>query len=139
MLDVEVENWSLKTLQGDLVGEGNFSATNYDSDTQKWLIQIPQTLTPQTSYIFTVKYTGHIRENMLGFYRSYYYENNERKIIASTQFQQTEARRAFPNFDEPKFKATFKLRINRPISFGVSLSNTELEMDSYFDENLLDY
>lgn len=130
-----MESWSLKTLQDVEIIAGTFNPTTYDQDTQKWTINIPQTLIPGTSYIFTVKYTGHMRENMLGFYRSYYYEGSVKKWLASTQFQQTEARRCFPNFDEPGFKSSFKLRINRPASFGQTLSNTNLETAPYFDPN----
>jgi aminopeptidase N len=57
------------------------------------------------------------------FYFSY-------RWMAATQFQTTFARRAFPCFDEPKFKATFKVSIDRPITYEPALTNTMLE-ESY--------
>lgn len=37
--------------------------------------------------------------------------------MASTQFQATSARFAFPCYDEPSFKARFDIIIRRPVSF----------------------
>jgi aminopeptidase N len=47
--------------------------------------------------------------------------------LGSTQFQATSARRALPCFDEPKFKAVFKLTMDRPTSYNPSLSNTRIQ------------
>ena len=42
--------------------------------------------------------------------------------IASTHFEPSYARRAFPCFDEPSFKAKFTVRISRPNNYH-TLSN----------------
>lgn len=69
-----------------------------------------------------------MEDDMNGFYRSFFYEGGTKIAMASTQFQQTEARRAFPCFDEPGFKAYFKLNMIRPKTMN-TLSNMQLDGD----------
>lgn len=59
------------------------------------------------SVIFT--YYGEHNEKLYGFYRSRYEVNGEVRYAAVTQFQESDARAAFPSFDEPGMKATFDI------------------------------
>jgi aminopeptidase N/puromycin-sensitive aminopeptidase len=52
-----------------------------------------------------IKYTGHLNDKLRGFYLSTY---NGRKYEVS-QMESTDARVAFPCFDEPDYKATFDM------------------------------
>ena len=55
-----------------------------------------------------VKWTGELNGQLHGFYRSVYtLESGEEKVLATTQFESTHARRAVPCWDEPDLKATF--------------------------------
>ena len=58
---------------------------------------------------------GSLNNQMAGFYRSTYkdYQQQE-KIVASTQFEALDARRAFPCVDEPSAKATFLVTLTVP-------------------------
>jgi len=48
-------------------------------------------------------------EQMYGFYRSRYSVGGKQRYMLSSQFEAANARAAFPCFDEPAFKATFKV------------------------------
>ncbi|KAH3899138.1 M1 family metallopeptidase SCDLUD_004564 [Saccharomycodes ludwigii] len=79
----------------------------------------------KNKFILAIDYKGRIQTNMCGFYRSDFisnYETKEQSFMLSTQFEATDARRAFPCFDEPSLKATFNVTISAPAKFTV-LSN----------------
>ena len=55
-----------------------------------------------------IEFKGILNDQLRGFYRSTYTDESGRtQTIATTQFQSTDARRAFPCWDEPALKATF--------------------------------
>ena len=55
-----------------------------------------------STLIITINYNGFLNNQMAGFYRSSYTNiHGEKKIMASTQFESLDARRAFPCWDEP--------------------------------------
>lgn len=54
-----------------------------------------------------LRYTGVLNDKLRGFYLS---KANGRSY-AVTQFESTDARRAFPSFDEPAYKATFSVSL----------------------------
>ena len=55
-----------------------------------------------------IAFNGVLNDQLRGFYRSTYTDDaGDTHTIAATQFESTDARRAFPCFDEPAFKATF--------------------------------
>ena len=76
---------------------------------------------------------------MAGFYRSTYKDvNGKEKIVASTQFEALDARRAFPCVDEPAAKATFVVTLvvpadlecfsNMPESKRITLGDSKVEI-----------
>lgn len=77
-----------------------------------------------------IKFNGVLSEQLRGFYRSHWKdaEGNDR-VLASTHFEPTHARRAFPCFDEPEYKATFKIAFVVPEELNV-ISNEVVEQES---------
>ncbi|XP_063909880.1 membrane alanyl aminopeptidase-like [Zophobas morio] len=83
-------------------------------------------ITKGVDYILEIYYTGVLSDtDMDGFYRSNYTDaDGNTKYLATTQFEEMGARRAFPCFDEPSFKATFDITITYP-NTSTALSNTK--------------
>lgn len=67
------------------------------------------------AWTLELTWSGDIREALRGIYRSSWHE----KRMASTQFEPADARRAFPCFDEPAFKATFAIELEHPAGLAV--------------------
>ena len=73
-----------------------------------------------------LRFTGALNDKLRGFYRSQYVNpEGEVSYLATTQFEATDARRAFPCWDEPSCKATFQLTLNIPTQM-VAVSNTPI-------------
>ena len=70
---------------------------------------------PAGEATLAIEFTGELNDKLRGFYRSTYtdIDGNER-YMATTQLEATDARRAFPCWDEPALKATFELTLVVP-------------------------
>ena len=62
-------------------------------------------------FFLTIDYQGWINDKMAGFYRSTFETNGRKRYIAVTQFQESDARRAFPCMDHPSQKAVFDIKM----------------------------
>jgi puromycin-sensitive aminopeptidase len=83
--------------------------------------------------ILNIRYTGFLNNQMAGFYRSSYTDiHGKSKIMASTQFESLDARRAFPCWDEPARKAIFGLSLVIPSNLDC-LSNMPTKSCHSFD------
>ncbi|XP_069840529.1 aminopeptidase N-like [Dendropsophus ebraccatus] len=90
--------------------------------TEYLVLQVNEALLPSKGYILHTTYMGELADDLAGFYRSEYVEDGETKIIATTQMQAPDARKAFPCFDEPALKATFSITLRHKPDY-VALSN----------------
>lgn len=83
-------------------------------------------------YTIVAEFTGILNDKLHGFYRSVFTDNDGvEHSIATTQFESTHARRAFPCFDEPAFKASYGVTLVVPsgqfaVSNGPDISTTDL-------------
>nr|CAD7396258.1 unnamed protein product [Timema cristinae] len=114
---------------------------------ETYTITLVDSLVVGQQYNVYIKFLGNLRDDMYGFYRSYYTvggaDSSERlyglspvRWLASTQFESTYARRAFPCFDEPALKATFQINIGRSSTY-TSVSNMKIERTDTSDPNLV--
>lgn len=102
--DLKISHYTLARGTTTIPGGDNYNENQYDPITDKWTITVPQALQANVEHTIKVFYLGYMRDDMEGFYKSYYIENGKKVWMGSTQFQQTEARRAFPCFDVRKKK-----------------------------------
>ena len=79
-----------------------------------------------------IDYQGHINDKMAGFYRSGYMRRKKQKYIAVTQFQESDARRAFPCMDHPAKKATFDIEMDVEKNL-VAISNSPIKSETILD------
>ncbi|KAH0552187.1 hypothetical protein KQX54_006650, partial [Cotesia glomerata] len=111
--------------------EGNslrVSSYFINSTTHKFTIYLSSTVNDESNLTVNVEYSGVLNDKMEGFYRSYYKDDNgNTHWLATTQFEKFGARQAFPCFDEPIFKAKYKIHIQRPNNYH-SLSNMPLKI-----------
>uniref|UniRef100_A0A8C2YWC4 Aminopeptidase n=1 Tax=Cyclopterus lumpus TaxID=8103 RepID=A0A8C2YWC4_CYCLU len=71
-------------------------------------------LTKGRRYEVQLEFAANLSDSFHGFYKSSYRSSSgEVRVLASTQFEATFARAAFPCFDEPAFKANFTIQIIR--------------------------
>ncbi len=81
-------------------------------------------------------FSGTLNDKLKGFYRSFWTDDKgEKHPIATTQFEATDARRAFPCFDEPEFKATFKVSLVVPENL-TALSNGRILKEEVLDNGI---
>jgi len=78
-----------------------------DPTLERCRLTFSQTIMPGDWRLFIV-FHGVLNDKLRGFYRSTYKdESGVTQSMAATQFEATDARRAFPCWDEPDFKAVF--------------------------------
>jgi puromycin-sensitive aminopeptidase len=83
----------------------------------------------------SMSFVGQLNDKMKGFYRSKYTSaDGEERFAAVTQFEPTDARLAFPCWDEPAIKATFDITLVVPKD-RVALSNMPVKSDVPLDSD----
>lgn len=107
--------------------------TSLDEVNERLTISLVSEIQPGTYKIY-IKFAGILNNKLHGFYRSTYKDKNgQEQILATTQFEATDARRAFPCFDEPDLKATFGITLivdkNHTAISNAKLKSEKIEGD----------
>lgn len=94
----------------------------YDEDAQTSTFLFPKNIEKGKVKLKLV-FRGILNDRMHGFYRSRYEIDGKTYYLATSQFEATDARRAFPCFDEPAQKAIFEVKLIVP-EIMTAISNT---------------
>jgi puromycin-sensitive aminopeptidase len=97
------------------------ATVTFNTEAETALLQFPEALPAGTARL-DIAFNGVILERLRGFYRS----QKDGARYASTQFEAADARRAFPCFDEPEFKACFAITLVVP-SAVTAVSNGPIQ------------
>ncbi|XP_063592167.1 endoplasmic reticulum aminopeptidase 1-like [Penaeus indicus] len=109
---------------------------------QQLYLKLDEILRRGSNYTLRLSYEFTLKEGLEGFYlSSYKTASGEKRYIATTHFEPTAARAAFPCFDEPQLKAKFHLGIyrephqftlfNMPLQTSVKAEDSELIHDQF--------
>lgn len=89
------------------------SVARYDTANQRVVLALPRQYDAGTRLLVNLAFSGSLGTDMTGLYRSSYKNDAGATVdIVVTQFEATAARRAFPCFDEPAYKAGFNVSVD---------------------------
>lgn len=138
VLELSLKNAKVDVESGKASTSYNTTDFKYDGKAQRATVAFDTEL-PVSKATITIEFQGIINHDMAGFYRSQYKPaapaaasvpyDDEWHYMMSTQFESSDARRAFPCFDEPNLKATFDFSIEIP-NDQVALSNMPVKSTS---------
>ena len=82
-----------------------------DEATERVTFRLERVLPPGEAHLH-IRFNGILNDKLRGFYRSTFVDAaGLEQFIATTQFEATDARRAFPCWDEPEHKASFAITL----------------------------
>ncbi|MGH7357707.1 MAG: M1 family metallopeptidase [Candidatus Rokuibacteriota bacterium] len=97
--------------------------TSLDPESDRLHLRFPRALRPG-EWTLRLSFRGILNDQLHGFYRSTFKDAEGRThVMAATQFEAVDARRAFPCWDEPAFKAVFGVTLVVPEGYA-AISNT---------------
>ena len=126
------------------IGEGSFAAhrggsiaiseITADEALQRATLTLSEPADPG-EWTLHLTFRGELNDRLRGFYRSTYIddETGETHVIATTQFESADARRAFPCWDEPDRKAVFGVTLIVPEGLLAISNGPEVERERLSD------
>jgi puromycin-sensitive aminopeptidase len=90
------------------------ASVRYDEEAERATFLLPEPLAAGPAVVHT-RFRGILNDKLRGFYRSTFTDREgHERVIATTQFESTDARRAFPCWDEPDRKASYAITLVVP-------------------------
>ncbi|XP_065305334.1 uncharacterized protein [Dermacentor albipictus] len=112
-----------------------------NNSTQQVTLELASFLHAQVVYNISISYVGRVSSWPKGLYKvSYKHKNGSEGWMALTRMKPTYARRVFPCFDEPSFRATFDVEILRRKDFSsiASMPIFKIEMSANHNDYVND-
>jgi aminopeptidase N/puromycin-sensitive aminopeptidase len=116
---------TFKSVSATVAGAPSVSgAVTLDTEKEQATLTFPTEL-PAGKVTLAIQYTGILNDKLRGFYLF----KTDKRSYAVTQFETSDARWAFPSFDEPAFKATFDIALTVDAGDMV-ISNSSIVSDT---------
>jgi aminopeptidase N len=127
-LDIEITNASLK----GIIETPLKIVPNPEQQTIS--LKLPTTIQPG-NYQISLEYNGILTEHAQGLFYVRYAAPSGKKIMLATQMEPTDARRMFPCWDEPAFRASYDLTVVVPKKH-LAVSNMPIERETPLADDL---
>ncbi|MCY3911084.1 MAG: M1 family metallopeptidase, partial [bacterium] len=124
--DIVLNAAELEINEGDLDGVA-LAGIDYDDEHERAVLRLGGSASPGPARL-NLSFTGTLNDQLRGFYRSTFTDDDgDERVIATTQFESTNARRAFPCWDEPDLKAVFDVTLVVPEDLMAVSSGAEID------------
>jgi puromycin-sensitive aminopeptidase len=108
-LDLEIDEAA-----ADVGGERLVASVTLDAEAERATLAFDRPL-PAGEGVLHLRFRGVLNDKLVGFYRSTFTDDDGvEHVLATTQMEATDARRAFPCWDEPDAKAVFAVTLVVP-------------------------
>ena len=104
-----------------------------DDEAERATVDLAETAQPG-EWSLRISFRGELNPRLTGFYRSTYRDDDgNTQVIGTTHFEATDARRAFPCWDEPDLKAVFATTLIVKDGLTAVSNGPEVERESLGD------
>jgi puromycin-sensitive aminopeptidase len=108
-LDLEIDEAT-----AEIGGDRLTAAVAVDAEAERATLTFDRPL-PAGEATLQLRFRGELNDKLVGFYRSTFTDDDGvERVLAATQMEATDARRAFPCWDEPDAKAVFAVTLVVP-------------------------
>ena len=112
-------------------GSDMAGTVSYNVDEEQITLSWPELITPGL-WILAIEYDGVLADDLRGFYRTTVKAPDGTSLVmASSHCEATDARRIFPGWDEPEFKAVFAMTLI--VDPGLTALSNAREIASHVD------
>jgi puromycin-sensitive aminopeptidase len=109
-VEIEIDEASVELPDGRTLP----ATVSYDTEAERATLSLAEAL-PVGDAVVHLRFRGILNDKLRGFYRSTFTDDaGVERVLATTQMEATDARRAFPCWDEPAAKATFGVTLVVP-------------------------